>query len=49
MRKAVQQLSLVWAEFIYKESEYEKKKEFVKDTIDDFKKSTYLINSLFKK
>ena len=48
MRKAVQQLSLVWAEFIYKESEYEKKKEFVKDTIDDFKKSTYLINSLFK-
>lgn len=46
MRKAVQQLSLVWAEFIYKESEYEKKKEFVKDTIDDFKKSTYLINSL---
>lgn len=48
MRKAVQQMSLVWAEFKYKESEYEKKKEFVKDTIDDFDKSTYLINSLFK-
>lgn len=48
MRKAVQQLSLVWAEYIYKESEYEKKKEFVKDTTDDFDKSTYLINSLFK-
>lgn len=48
IRKAVQQMSLVWAEFKYKESEYEKKKEFVKDTIDDFNKSTYLINSLFK-
>lgn len=41
-------MSLVWAELKYKESEYEKKKAFVKDTIDDFNKSTYLINSLFK-
>lgn len=48
IRKAVQQMSLVLAEFKYKESEYEKKKEFVKDSIDDFNKSTYLINSLFK-
>lgn len=48
IRKAVQQMSLVWAELKYKESEYEKKKTFVKDTIDDFNKSTYLINSIFK-
>ena len=48
IRKAVQRMSLVWAELKYKESEYEKKKAFVKDTIDDFNKSTYLINSLFK-
>lgn len=48
IRKAVQQMSLVWAELKYKESEYEKKKTFVKDTIDDFNKSTYLINSISK-
>lgn len=48
VRKAVQQMSLVLAELKYKENEYEKKKAFVKDTIDDFNKSTYLINSLFK-
>lgn len=48
IKKAVQQLSLVQADLIFGEKEYEEKKEFVRNTMEDFEKSTNLINALYR-
>lgn len=46
--EAVQQLAFVWSILIFEEKEYEKKRQFVKDTTDNYDKSSHLINVLIK-
>jgi len=45
--KAVQQLAYIWSMLIYNENEYDKKRVFIKETIENHKTSTKLINMLF--
>lgn len=46
--KAVQQIAYVWSMYLFKEHEYDKKREFVKKKIENPADSTFLVNLLIE-